>query len=258
MPNPWQSGGFAVGKTLNNGYPGNVSRSGGPGELITNRAVQSTDTASIPFGAPVVLNPNNTYSALGSTITSLSVALASGTVYTSLSVAALTGPVLAGSSIIIGANGQTVIASATVQVGATAIPVTSFTANAAYAIGTQVQSTNVFSQFAGVAIREVQQATNYFPATGGAYQPAMPCDILQYGTVTVTCNYGTPLAGGPVYIRTVLNTANVPNGVVGGFEAAPDPTNAAYSFQATNAEWTTGNLDAHNNGEITLLVRNRA
>lgn len=258
MPaNPWQSGGFAIGKQLGNGYPGNVSRSGGPGELVTNRAVQATDTAPIPFGGPVVLNPNNTYSLLGSTITTLATALVSGTAYTALAVAALTGPVLAGSSIIIGANGQTVTASATVQVGATSISVASFTANAAYAIGTNVQSTNVFSQFAGVAIREVQQATSYFPATGGAYQPGMPCDVLQYGTVTVTCNYGTPTAGGPVYIRTVLN-ANVPNGAVGGFEAQADPTNAAYSFQVTNAEWTTGNLDANNNGEITILTRNRA
>ena len=249
-------GGFVVGKTLSVGYPGNVSRSADA--IITNRAVQETDVLSIPFGAPAVLNANNTYSALGSTITTLAAALVSATVYTSLSVAALTGPVLTGDTIIIGANGQTVTASATAAIGATTIAVDSFTANAAYAIGVQVQASNVFTQFAGVAIREVQQATSYFPATGGAYQPGMPCDVLERGTVTVACNYGTPTSGGPVYIRTVLNSANVPNGVVGGFEAAPDPTVPAYSFLVTNAQWTTGTVGANGNAEVTFLVRNKA
>lgn len=250
------AGGFAVGKTLNLGYPGNVSRSADA--IITNRAVQATDTLAIPFGAAAVLNPNNTYSVLGSTSTTLATALVSGTAYTTLAVAALAASVLVGDSIVIGAGGQTVTASATAAIGATTIAVVSFTANAAYAVGTAVVASNVFTQFAGVAIREVQQATSYFPATGGAYQPGMPCDVIERGTVTVACNYGTPTAGGPVYIRTVLNAANVPNGVVGGFEAAADPTSTSYSFLVTNAQWTTGALGSNSNGEITLLVRNKA
>jgi hypothetical protein len=257
MALPLQSGGSAVGKQLNLGYPGNVAATTGAGDIVTDRAVQASDTSPIPFGAPAVLNPNNTYSLLGSTVTSLTSALAASTTYTSLSVAPLTGPILAGSQILIGGTAQTVTASATLEVGATTIPVVSFTANAAYAVGTSVQSTNVFAQFAGIACREVQQSTTYFPATGGTYLPGTLCDVIQFGSVTVACNYGTPIAGGPVYIRTVLNPTGVPNGVVSGFEAAADPTNSAYSFLVSNAQWQTGYLDANGNGVITLLSRNR-
>lgn len=53
--------GAVVGKTLNYGYPGQVSRSADA--IIENRFVKSSDTNSIGFGAPVVLNSDNTYSA---------------------------------------------------------------------------------------------------------------------------------------------------------------------------------------------------
>ncbi len=172
-----QTGGFTVGKQLNNGYAGNVSRSGV--SIITNRAVQSTDTAAIPFGSPVVLNSNNTYSLLG--------------------------------------------------------------------------ATGTFAEFAGVAIREVQQATTYFPASGGSYQPGQPCDVIELGSVTVVCQLGTPTAGGAVYIRTALNSS-YPNAVVGGFEAQADGTN---SFLVTNAKWTTGYVDANSIAELTLITRNQ-
>lgn len=249
-----QLGGFAIGQTLNQGYPGNVSRSSG--DIITNRAVQQTDSASIPFGGAAVLNGNNTYSALGSSATTLATALTTATAYTSLSVAALTAPVAIGDTVTIGSQSTTATAAA--LIGATTLAVASFTTTAAYAVGTAVVAQNVFSQFAGVAIREVQQATSYFPGTGGTYQPGMPCDVIERGTVTVACNYGTPTAGGPVYCRTVLNTANVPNGVVGGFEAAPDPTTTSNSFLVTNAQWTTGTVGVNGNAEITLLVPNKA
>lgn len=55
--------GFAVGKTLNYGYPGTVSRSSST--VIENRFVKSTDTNPIPFGSAVILNSDNSYSAMG-------------------------------------------------------------------------------------------------------------------------------------------------------------------------------------------------
>lgn len=75
--------------------------------------------------------------------TTLSSALVSGTAYTSLSVATLTGMIYSGETITIGTGGttQTVTASASALPGATTISVTSFTANAAYASGTAVSST---------------------------------------------------------------------------------------------------------------------
>jgi hypothetical protein len=249
-------GGFVIGKQLNNGYPGNVSRS--MDTIITNRPVQSTDASGIPFGGAVVLNPDNTYSLVGNSTTTLTTALVSGTSYTTLAVVALTAPVDVGDAVVLGAGGQTVTASAAAAVGATTISVVSFSANAAYAVGTGVVASRVFSQFAGVAVREVQQATTYFPATGGIYLPGMPCDVLERGSVTVGCNYGVPSAGSAVYVRTVLNTANVPNGVVGGFEAAPDPTQTSYSFVVPSAQWTTGYVDANGVAELTMVARNKA
>lgn len=57
--------GSVIGKSLNLGYPGNVSRSADA--IIDNRIVKATDTTNIFFGDPVVLNPDNTYSKFGAT-----------------------------------------------------------------------------------------------------------------------------------------------------------------------------------------------
>ena len=51
-----------IGKSLGLGYPGNVSRND-PRTLVMNRSVK---TAVIPFGIPVKLNTDNTYSPLTS------------------------------------------------------------------------------------------------------------------------------------------------------------------------------------------------
>lgn len=175
--------GAAIGKVLNLGYPGSVSRSAEA--IIDNRTVKSAITngseteATINFGDPVILNIDNTYSKFG----------ASGTKDT----------------------------------------------------------------FAGIAVREVKQATDYF-ATQGSYLPGQPCDVISRGAVTVVCNEGKPTAGGKVYIRTVENTA-VPNGVVGGFEAAADGTN---TLEITNLRWTTGKIDTNKTAEVSLLSRNNA
>lgn len=55
--------GYAVGKALNIGYPGNVSRQADA--IISNRIVKSSDSAPIAFGDPAVLNSDNTYSKFG-------------------------------------------------------------------------------------------------------------------------------------------------------------------------------------------------
>jgi hypothetical protein len=139
--------------------------------------VKSTDTDSINFGSPAILNSDNTYSNFGAT----------GTAAT----------------------------------------------------------------FAGVAVREVKQTTDYLSADG-SYDPGQPCDVIERGSVTVVCNVGNPTAGGPVYVRIAAN-AGIPTGVVGGFEAAADGTN---TVQITNAKWKTGKKDANNVTELTILTRN--
>jgi len=167
--------GFAIGKSLNLGYAGNVSRSADA--IITNRLVKETDTEDIKFGEAVVLNSNNTYSKFGAT----------GTAET----------------------------------------------------------------FAGVAVREVKQSTDYFAAQG-FYKPGQPCDVIERGSVTVVCNHGTPKAGGDVHVRIAENAA-IPTGVIGGFEAAADGTN---TIKLTGVKWKTGKIDPNKVAEITILSRN--
>jgi len=71
--------GTVIGKSLNLGYAGKVSRN--PGNKINSRAVKSILDGSlnetqlpIPFGAAVVTNTDNTYSLFGATGTGVSAA----------------------------------------------------------------------------------------------------------------------------------------------------------------------------------------
>lgn len=168
--------GGVIGKSLNFGYPGNVSRSAGA--IIANRIVNLAGAVSINFGDPVILNADNTFS--------------------------------------------------------------------------KFAATGTLAKFAGIAVREVKQATSYANNAVGSYAPGDPCDVLEQGSATVLCSVGTPTAGGAVYIRTVLNGA-IPLGVVGGYEAAADGAN---SILITNAKWTTGKIDANLVAEVTILGRN--
>jgi hypothetical protein len=167
--------GYAIGKSMNYGFPGTFART--PDDVIMSRPVAS-DSADIAFGAPVILNAGNTYTAGGSALTA--------------------------------------------------------------------------DNFAGVAVRIVQQATAYAAQDEGAYKANQAASVLERGNVMVTCNVGTPTAGGDVYIRTAAN-ASIAAGVVGGFEAAADGDN---TVKLTNAKWATGLMDGNNVAELCLLTRN--
>lgn len=104
--------------------------------------------------------------------------------------------------------------------------------------------------FAGIAVREVKQATDYFAACG-SYLPGEVMDVVERGSVVVKCNAGTPTASGKVYVRVATN-ATIPNGVIGQFEAAADGTN---TVEITNARWKTGKIDANKVAELTILTR---
>jgi hypothetical protein len=86
---------------------------------------------------------------------------------------------------------------------------------------------------------------------GGVYLPGTIMDGLVQGTVNVTCNNGTPTAGGTVYIRVALNGA-IPNGVVGGLEAVTDGAN---TVALTNLKWKTGYLETDLTAQVTILAR---
>jgi hypothetical protein len=116
---------------------------------------------------------------------------------------------------------------------------------------TRFGSTGTAATFAGIAVREVKQATDYYAASS-SYKANEVCDVLERGSISVKCNAGTPTAGGKVYVRIVANATIAPNGVVGQFEAAADGTN---TIEITNARWKTGKIDANGIAELTILSR---
>jgi hypothetical protein len=113
--------------------------------------------------------------------------------------------------------------------------------------------------FAGVAVREVKTMLTYpytpGPAGIGNYAPGQIAEALEVGSIPVQFHVATtPVAGGPVYVRILLNGA-ITAGVIGGFETAADGSN---SILLTNVVLRTGVIDANGVGEITLLTRNAA
>lgn len=107
------------------------------------------------------------------------------------------------------------------------------------------------AKFGGVALRVVKQATAYDDQTATAYHEKDLVNVINRGAVVVTCNHGTPTAGGPVFVRIATN-ASIAAGVVGGFEAEADGSN---TVQLTNVQWTNGYVDANGVAEITILTR---
>jgi hypothetical protein len=110
----------------------------------------------------------------------------------------------------------------------------------------------------GIAVSNVNinptyntQGTDGVNTPGGVYLPGTIMDGLVQGTINVSCNNGTPTAGGNVYIRTVLNGA-IPAGVVGGLEAQADGSN---SVLYPNFKWKTGFLETDLTAQVTILQR---
>ena len=125
----------------------------------------------------------------------------------------------------------------------------SYSSVAAYIAG---GGTFTSAKFAGIAVREVKTSLNYLAQNGiGSYFPGTHVPVLERGSMSVTCNVGTPVANGPVYVRIAVN-AQIQAGVVGGFEATADGAN---SILLTNAVWHQGQIDVNNTAEITVLAR---
>ena len=104
--------------------------------------------------------------------------------------------------------------------------------------------------FIGFAVRAVKQTTDYM-SSQGFYNPGDTVDVLTRGNMTVSCNNGTPTAGGDVHLRVAVNAA-IPNGVVGEVEAAADGTNTVL---LDNVKFTTDQIDGNNITEIAVLTR---
>lgn len=76
-----------------------------------------------------------------------------------------------------------------------------------------------------------------------------PVDVMKMGYMNIAVTNGTPVKGGAVYIRTVVN-ASLPNTYIGDVEAAADSTN---SFVLPGA-YFTGGVDADGNSEIAFNI----
>ena len=111
-------------------------------------------------------------------------------------------------------------------------------------------ASNVAANFAGVAARRVKSATSYPNQSLAYYAPQELLDGVERGGVCVVCNVGTPTVGGDVYIRIAEN-AEIPAGVISGFEAAADSTN---TIKLTNAKWGT-TKDSNGVTELIILTR---
>lgn len=166
--------GRVIGTELPLGYPGSFART--PDCIIMNRLIHE-DSEPVHFGAPVVLNGDNTYTAFGASHTA--------------------------------------------------------------------------ADFAGIAVREVKMATNYYNQNDVSYLAGQPCDVLERGNIVVACKKGTPTAGGKVYIRIATNES-YPGSVIGDFEAEED---TGKTVELPGVCFTTGRIDSNKCCELTIKTR---
>ena len=122
-----------------------------------------------------------------------------------------------------------------------------------------------FADFAGIAVREVKTMFSYgltpgaplITPTVGYYQPGQYVGILTRGAITIQVNVGAPVAGGPAYLRSILN-GGIPAGKVGGFESNNDGNNSimlANVPQVADAFFKNGVQDSNNLCELVILSR---
>ena len=97
-------------------------------------------------------------------------------------------------------------------------------------VATTANIGKVYSQFAGMAVREVKTQLTYPSAVVpgaspmvGYYSNGQMAEVLERGNGTVILAVGAPNAGDQVYTRVVLNGA-VTAGVLGDWETSPAAT----------------------------------
>lgn len=116
-------------------------------------------------------------------------------------------------------------------------------------------SAATLANFAGFAVAEVKQVMTFnFGSNSAAssYEPAVPADILEIGSMTTFIAETSALAaGGPVYIVTVAGSTYT----VGQLATISVLGDGSTTIQLTNCKWTTGKVDANGIAEITILTQ---
>jgi hypothetical protein len=110
------------------------------------------------------------------------------------------------------------------------------------------------ANFIGIAIAEVKNVMTFSLGANnaaGAYEPTVPCDVLELGSATVFVTEGTYTAGGALWIVSVAGTSHV----VGDFVATATPADGSTTIALTNVKLTTGKVDANGVAEVTILTQ---
>lgn len=112
-------------------------------------------------------------------------------------------------------------------------------------------ATGTFAKFAGIAVREVKQSTDYYSAAG-VYKAKEPCDVIERGNVAVECKEGTPDPTKGVYVCTSAGT----NVAIGDLVATATPAGGATTIQLTNCRWVNTSVDSNKVTELAIISRN--
>ena len=247
------------------GFLGEVSRTGGGDPLIVSRQANVNNANNINFGNAVMLLPDAT----GGTCKDYADWQANG------------GGLQVGGS---GFNNASPIVTPGNLAG---IALGQFVFNAGIPAGTYVVGMNAangavtlsktptgannantvlqFAEFAGIAVREVKSMFGYALTPGaplqtptvGNYMPGQYVGILVRGAITVKVPVGAPVAGGPAYLRAIVN-GGIPAGIVGGIESNNDGNNNVLldgNPSIAQAFFKNGVMDANNLCELVLLSR---
>lgn len=99
--------------------------------------------------------------------------------------------------------------------------------------------------FAGIAVKKIN------PSLNQEYSEFEVCDFISAGCVNVTCQSGSPSAGGAVYIR-VKNASSSKK--LGGFEANPDKINEN-QIRVPTLTWASDAISS--NGVAIILIKER-
>ena len=105
--------------------------------------------------------------------------------------------------------------------------------------------------FAGIAVAEVKQGMTYAVGANvstGSFEPNAMCDRIEMGSVMVYCSFGTPTAGGDVFICTVAGGTVA----IGDF-VTTNNADGCTAVELPNCQWTTGKMDTSGITEMTIL-----
>jgi hypothetical protein len=111
--------------------------------------------------------------------------------------------------------------------------------------------TDTLTNFAGVALRNVKQATIYASNAAGQYNQDEAADVLEQGFVTVNVNPGSSFtSGGAVF--AIFNSADQ---FLYFDSVTATGTNVAIAL--TNCKWACNLQDANNIAELAILTANQ-